>query len=219
MSFQPDESFIATNIDSGPLYPAMPALNRYRGQAARAGSIAAMPRAEVEAYAAAINAQIRALNNAAQRTTRDNPRPSCASGCWHSDGAAISEHIRRRQIAELYAGAAHDRRARTDNEIRKAYKDAMADKREREAAAALHVERATLAAADAMQQAWTAQAACNGNGPDCPPAAANVLQAIRSAPARAPGKARAPEKVLGKVIFIAGRRMRLPKCFMAGAGA
>lgn len=120
--------FVATDKNSGPCYPAMPALAKHRQRAARYGSIAAMPRADVEAYAAAVDAGIRALNKATQRTGY-NPRPNCASGSWANNDADLKAAIYNRQMRELHASVAADRRARTDDDIREAYELAMAEKR------------------------------------------------------------------------------------------
>ena len=58
-----------------------------------------------------------------------NARPQCISGTFHNDGTRISEHIRKRQAAELLSAPDAIRSQRSPGEWRRLYAEAMAEKR------------------------------------------------------------------------------------------
>jgi hypothetical protein len=113
------------NIDSA-------ALKKCRHRARK--GLAAMSRAERQAYGAAVHAAVLSAQRAAlKRAAPSMPRPNCASGTTHNTGEAIHNAIREQQRAALAAYAAQVRRARTPDEWREMYDEAMAEKRQREA--------------------------------------------------------------------------------------
>jgi hypothetical protein len=81
--------------------PDYPALNtsvaRFRRKATEAGSAAAMPKAERQAYGEAVLAAFRAKHRAALRREVPEHTVNCASGTAHNTGEAILAAIRRRQ--------------------------------------------------------------------------------------------------------------------------
>ncbi|MBO0716107.1 MAG: hypothetical protein J2P55_02070 [Rhizobiales bacterium] len=64
-----------------------------------------------------------------------NPKCHCASGTAHNDGREIHKAVQRQQAAALEAYPAQIRRARTPQQWRTMYAEAMADKAKRRAAA------------------------------------------------------------------------------------
>lgn len=106
----------------GPTYPALPAVAKFRrqrnpdpktyGQAVRA-AIRALQRSELQTYA---------LRNRGPRTV------NCASGTKHTSGKKIRAAIREQHRAALRAAANGPTFARTDEELREAYLEAIAAK-------------------------------------------------------------------------------------------
>jgi hypothetical protein len=108
-------------------------LKKHRAKA-RAG-LSSLSRAERQAYGAAVEAAVLASQRAALRRAGESmPRPNCASGTAHSDGAAIIKAIREQQHNALLACPSKIRRARSPYEWQQMYEAAMAEKRKRQQA-------------------------------------------------------------------------------------
>jgi len=85
---------------------------------------------ERRAYGAAVEAATLARQRAFLKSHGEaEPRPSCASGTWHTTGAAIDAAIRSQHKAALAACPSRERRARTPQQWQAMYADAMARKR------------------------------------------------------------------------------------------
>lgn len=117
--------------EHGPTYNVTsPALAKHRAKA-REG-LSAMSRAERVAYADAVEAAVLAAQRReAMRACVPGKRCGCASGTWHSDGAAIHEAIREQQRRAALAAPSQIRRARSDVEWATMYEQAMQDKAKR----------------------------------------------------------------------------------------
>ena len=116
----------------GPVYPELAGMAKHR-KAARNG-LAAMSRAERQAYGLAVETAIRAKQRAELQRELPTHNVSCASGTNHNTGAAIHKAMQAKQRAALLAAPSAERRARKPAEWRRLYDAAMADKRAREAA-------------------------------------------------------------------------------------
>jgi hypothetical protein len=117
--------------EHGPEYNvASPALTKHR-RLAREG-LQAMTWEQRQAYGAAVEATVLAAQRLeARRDLPAMPRPHCASGTWHNDGAAIHEAVREQQRRALALCPSQVRRARSDVEWRTMYEAAMQDKARR----------------------------------------------------------------------------------------
>lgn len=115
----------------GPIYPELPAAKKFRAMAASAGAVAAMDRALRQAYGEAVEIAIRAKQRAELQRELPTHNCHCASGTNHNDGRAISAAMRAKHRAALAACPSQVRRARSADEWRKMYAEAMAEKRER----------------------------------------------------------------------------------------
>jgi hypothetical protein len=104
-----------------------PALRKHR-RLARAG-LAALDRAERQAYGAAVEAAVLASQRA--RLVRAAPtfKANCASGTFHNDGAALHAALLNQQRAAAVAAPGQIRRARSPEQWRTMYAEAMAEKR------------------------------------------------------------------------------------------
>lgn len=118
----------------GPDYPRElgAAVAKFRAKAR--GGLSDLSREERRAYGAAVEKAILAKQKAEFMRASVEPghRCPCASGTWHSDGAAIHEAVRRQQLAALLACPSQIRRERSKKEWERLYKAAMAEKRARE---------------------------------------------------------------------------------------
>lgn len=114
----------------GPHYPTMPAaVQKHRRVAARAGSVAAMGKAERQAYGAAVEQAILSLQRAAFTRAYAPPPANCASGTFANTADAIEKAVRARQARELAAACRQDREGRSDATVQALYDAAMAAKR------------------------------------------------------------------------------------------
>jgi len=87
---------------------------------------------ERRAYGAAVEAATLARQRAFLKSHGEaEPRPSCASGTWHTTGEAISAAIRSQHKAALAACPSRERRARTPQQWQAMYAAAMTEKRQR----------------------------------------------------------------------------------------
>ena len=77
----------------GPVYPALPTVDKHRRKARAAGSVAAMAPEDRRAYGQAVLSALAALS-APKAPAHHCP---CASGTWHSDGKAILKAVRSQQ--------------------------------------------------------------------------------------------------------------------------
>lgn len=76
---------MSADRDHGPIYPALPQVEKWRRKARAAGSVAAMSREERKAYGEAVLAALRSMN-----APKGQPhRCPCASGTWHSEPRKI----------------------------------------------------------------------------------------------------------------------------------
>ena len=124
------QPFDSTREDFGPVYPALPGLDKYRRKAARGEETLE----DAKAYGRAVGEAIRRINT---------PK---ARWCWkvdlHYDTAeAHAAQMRRDWESSLRA----DRAARTDEDIREAYESAMNAKRARQAKLATMAKLAEIA--------------------------------------------------------------------------
>lgn len=110
---------------TGPDYTiSSPALVKHRRKAGE--GLASLPRAERQAYGAAVEAAVLAAQRRQLATAGEvMPRPRCASGTWHNDGAAIHDAVRDQQRRSLLACASQIRRARTPEQWERMYREAM----------------------------------------------------------------------------------------------
>jgi hypothetical protein len=109
----------------GPVYNVTGAgLAGYR-KAAQDG-LAGLDREARQQYGAMVGEAVLAMqHNEAQRAIGPEQRSSCASGTWHSDGAAIHDAIRGQQHRALMSWPAKCRSARTAHEWETGYEEAM----------------------------------------------------------------------------------------------
>lgn len=127
------DELIAT-LELGPRYPVSlgAEVGRFRARAKR--GLSALTPEERQAYGAAVERGILAL----QRTEAQaglppvTPRCQCASGTFHTTGEAIHKAVREQQARALAAYPGLVRRRRTDAQWREMYCEAMAEKRARE---------------------------------------------------------------------------------------
>jgi hypothetical protein len=83
-----------------------------------------------QAYGAAVEqAVLAAQRSHSSRTGAYEPRPTCASGTWHTTGAKIEAAIRSQHNASLLAYPAKVRRKRTPVEWQSMYEESMAQSR------------------------------------------------------------------------------------------
>jgi hypothetical protein len=111
----------------GPLYPALPSVKKHRAP------LASLTREARQAYGAAVEKAIRALQRSELQREFPEHRCHCASGTNHNDGREISKAMRAKQRAALQASVAKERRERTPAQWQAMYDEAMADKHAREA--------------------------------------------------------------------------------------
>ena len=118
-------------IEHGPTYNvASPALAKHRRLAHN--GCKSLTWVQRQAFGAAVEAAVLAMQRReAMRALPAMPRPNCASGTWHNDGAAIHEAVREQQRRALAACASQVRRARSDVEWATMYEAAMQDKARR----------------------------------------------------------------------------------------
>jgi hypothetical protein len=117
----------------GPAYDIDSATLKKHRRAAR-GGLAGMSRGEIVEYANAVEAAVLAKQKSQLRRHGEvMPAPHCASGTWHTTGAAIHKAMQQKQRAALLACPAQIRRERTPKQWADMYAEAMADKRKREA--------------------------------------------------------------------------------------
>lgn len=98
----------------GPIYPALPSVAKYRRMAVAAGSVAAMDRSLRQAYGAAVEQAIRALQRADMSKVYTTPSPRCASGSWANTAEGIEAAVRAKQAREAAAAKMPERRYLTD---------------------------------------------------------------------------------------------------------
>jgi hypothetical protein len=110
------------NIDSA-------ALKKFRRVDSLGGTLEQFRKAYGEAVEKAVLA---AQRSQLRRAAVPERRPNCASGTWHTTGAAIDKAIRQQHRAALLACPGQIRRARPADEWRKLYDAAMAEKRARQ---------------------------------------------------------------------------------------
>ena len=109
----------------GPVYPDLPSSKKWRKKETLTYSERAL-------YGQQVREDIRKLNDRALlRALEPNRACPCASGSWESDGKKIAAHVRRKIQAEFEAAVKAERARRTDAAIKKAYEEAMAEKRAR----------------------------------------------------------------------------------------
>lgn len=112
--------------EHGPTYNVTSAvLAKYRAKA-RDG-LSAMSYEDRYAYGEAVERAILTMQRQEFMRASCEPgkRCGCASGTWHSDGAAIHEAVRQQQRNALLAWPGKVRRNRTDVEWRQMYEEAM----------------------------------------------------------------------------------------------
>jgi hypothetical protein len=124
MNTEPVEPF-------GPIYPGNlgAGVQKHRRTAAKAGSVAAMSKAERRAYGEAVEQAVRSLQRQAMQRVVAAPYAGCASGTFHNNGDAIAAAVRGRQARENAAACRLDREGRSDELVRRLYDEAMAAKR------------------------------------------------------------------------------------------
>lgn len=125
----------------GPAYPALPIAKHRRMKDPDAD--------QRRVHGEAVCEAIRALQRRELQRELPSHKAPCASGTWETHGAKINAAIRRQHAARLQADANADRARRTDDEIRKAYAAAMAERRAQEAAALVSVREEDALRADA----------------------------------------------------------------------
>ena len=87
-----------------------------------------------KAHGQAVLEAVRAANAALlRREAPSMPKPTCASGTYHNNGADILKAVRQQHRAALLACPSKIRRERSPAEWRAMYDAAMAEKRAREA--------------------------------------------------------------------------------------
>lgn len=129
-----DARYSAFN-DPGPQYPALGAgVQKWRRSAAAAGGVMKMDPWARAAYGQAVEDAIKALQRSEIRRETPEHRPNCASGTIHNTGEAIHEAVRAKQRAALAAAPGKERRARKPETWKSMYREAMAERRAREAA-------------------------------------------------------------------------------------
>lgn len=113
----------------GPAYPALGAtVQKYRRKS-REG-IASLSREERLAYAEVIEKSILALQRSELQRELPGRTPHCASRTAYTAGRDISAAIRRQHESALLSYPSKVRKARTDDEWRRMYAQAMREKRE-----------------------------------------------------------------------------------------
>jgi hypothetical protein len=120
---------MAKRIDDGggPSYPELgTGVAKYR-KLIREG-LAALSKAERQAYGDAIEKAIRAKQRSELQRELPTHRVSCASGTDHNTGEAIHKAILAQHRARTQAWPGQIRRARTDAEWREMYEQAMSEK-------------------------------------------------------------------------------------------
>ena len=134
MSYDKDrETMSADKLTAkyGPLYPDMgQGVAKFRTIAKKCGGVQKMSEADRWAYGSAIEKKILAMQRSELQRELPEHKVNCASGCASPDG--VGDHMRRKQRAALAACPGMERRARTDQQWREMYEQAMADKRSRE---------------------------------------------------------------------------------------
>lgn len=118
----------------GPLYPDLGAGLAKHRRAARKG-LSKMTPGDRHAYGEAVEQAVLARQRSELQRELPTHNVHCASGCSSPDGAVIHRHLQNKQRAALLACPSQERRARTDDKWREMYEEAMAEKRERIAAA------------------------------------------------------------------------------------
>lgn len=111
----------------GPVYDVnSQTLGRFR-QAAKDG-LSSLERAQVVAYARAVEDAVLGAQRSSLRREKSPPASMSASGTFHNRGQDIHAAIRAKQRAALAAAPSRERRARTPHEWETMYLQAMAEK-------------------------------------------------------------------------------------------
>lgn len=115
----------------GPIYDLdSAALQKHRRIARAVGSVADMSREQRRAYGEAVEAATRAKHRAHLTSGGERmPKPRCASGTWHTDGADIHRAIQQQHRSQAAALVNKVRRERTPAQWQAMYEEAMKAKR------------------------------------------------------------------------------------------